>query len=299
MFAPLHGLNTALFTPFGPDGAPSIPALEALLERQIAGGVTGFFVCGSTGEGLSMLPEERKLVAQAAVRIVAGRAPVMIHVGSTSTVLSVELARHAAEIGADAVSSIAPIYYPLSFEAVLAHYKAIGAATELPFFIYHIPALTGAQLTAESAARLLEIPHLAGMKFTDPALYVMRWMYEITGECLTMLSGPDELHLPALTLGAHGAIGTNYNLMPGAFLRLREAYFAGDIATAANLQIRCNRAIYPMIRAGGLGAFKAAGELLGLNLGEPRPPVLAPTGEARRQLFADLEAAGFLDLAAM
>jgi N-acetylneuraminate lyase len=299
MFTPLHGLNTALFTPFDADGAVCLPALETLLERQIARGVTGFFVCGSTGEGLSLSPQERMAVAETAVHTVAGRAAVMVHVGSTSTGLSVELARHAASVGADAVSSIAPIYYPLSFEAVLTHYKAIGGATDLPFFIYHIPGLTGAQISADSAARLMEIPHLAGMKFTDPALYMMRWLFELTGECLTMLSGPDELHLPALTLGAHGAIGTNYNLMPGAFLRLREAFAAGDIATASDLQIRCNRAIYPMVKAGGLGAFKVAGQLIGLNVGEPRPPVLGPPPEARPQFFTDLEAAGFLELADM
>ena len=197
------------------------------------------------------------------------------------------------------MSSIAPIYYPLPFESVLAHYKAVGAATELPFFVYHIPQMTGATLSMDTAQRLTEIPRLEGMKFTDPALYVMRWIYETTGERLTMLSGPDELHLPALTLGAQGAIGTTYNLLPGAFLRLREAYFSGDIVTASDIQVRCNRVILRMIQAGGLGAFKAAAKLVGHDLGGVRGPLRTLSPAEEMALFSELTQAGFEELAGM
>jgi N-acetylneuraminate lyase len=299
MYEPLHGLNSAIFTPFADDGGLNIPAFEKLLDGQIAKGVTGFFVCGSTGEGLYLRAEERKLLAEVAVKTVAGRAAVMIHVGALTTAEAVELARHAEAVGADAASSVAPVYYPVSFEGTLNHYKAIGGATGLPFFIYHVPYLTGSALTAQSAERLLEIPHLEGIKFTDAALYVLRWIFDLTGQRLSMISGPDELHLPALTLGAHGAIGTTYNLLPGAFLRLREAYFAGDTARASELQIRCNQVIYELIQAGGLGAFKAAMKLVGHDLGPVRPPLVALTAEQECSLFARLEAVGFPELAAL
>lgn len=299
MFEPLHGLNTALFTPYDAEGNVSLPRFEKYLEWQLSLGVNGFFVCGSTGEGLYLTGEERRALAEAAVKTAGGRAPVMIHVGAMTTEASVELARHAAEVGADAVSSIAPVYYSVGFEGALAHYKAIGAATDLPFFIYHFPTLTGATLTAESASRLLEIRNLAGLKFTDPALHQMRWIYEITGERLTMLSGPDELHLPAMTLGAQGAIGGTYNLTPGAFLRLREAFFAGDLARAMDLQARCNRFIYAFLQAGGIGPLKAALKLVGHDLGRPRPPLPSPTPEEEPALFKRFEEAGLGELLAM
>jgi N-acetylneuraminate lyase len=299
MYEPLHGLNSAIFTPFTADGGLNIPAFEKLLDWQIGKGITGFFVCGSTGEGLYQTLEERKLMAEAAVKTVAGRATVMVHVGAMTTMQAVELARHAESVGANAVSSVAPIYYPISFEGTLNHYKAIGGSTGLPFFIYHVPYLTGGALTAQSAERLLEIPNLHGIKFTDAALYVLRWIFDLTGQRLSMISGPDELHLPALTFGAHGAIGTTYNLLPGAFLRLREAYFAGDNARASELQIRCNQVIYELIQGGGLGAFKAAMKLVGHDLGPVRPPLAVPDSEQERKVFARLEAVGFAELAAL
>lgn len=299
MFEPLHGLNTAIFTPFDDSGSVDLGRLEALLNWQLEKGVTGFFVCGSTGEGLYLTCEERKLMSRAAVEIVAGRGAVMVHVGSTTTAQSVELARHAQEVGADAVSSIAPVYYQVGFEATLGHYKAIGSATDLPFFVYHIPHLTGAVLTPESAGRLLEVPNLAGLKFTDPALHLMQWVYEFTGRQLTMLSGPDELHLPALTMGAHGAIGTTYNLLPGAFARLREAFFAGDMQGAMDLQARCNRIIYVMLQFGAIPSFKFAMKLIGRNCGDPRAPLPTLSPEQEKSLHQALRDAGFEELAAL
>ncbi len=299
MFEPLHGLNTAIFTPFDAEGKIDPARFEKLLEWQLQVGVTGFFVCGSSGEGLYQSPAERRIMAETAVKTVAGRAAVMVHVGALTTQEAVELARHAASIGADAVSSIAPVYYQVGFEGMLNHYKAIGGATELPFFIYHVPHLTGQALTADSASRLLEIPHLTGLKFTDYAMHQMRWIFEMTGKQLTMLSGPDEMHLPAMVMGAHGAIGTTYNVLPGAFLRLREAFFAGDIAKAMDLQARCNQVIYAILQAGGLGAFKAAMRLIGQDCGRPRLPLPTPDAEQERAFASKLEAIGFSELAAM
>lgn len=299
MFEPLHGLNTAIFTPLDSEGQLNLPAFEKLLEWQLSVGVTGFFVCGSTGEGLYLTTQERKAMAEAAVKTVAGRAAVMVHVGSLTTGEAVELARHAETVGADAISSIAPVYYQVGFEGTLNHYKTIGAATELPFFIYHIPSLTGAALSADNAERLMEIPHIQGIKFTDSALYVLRWMYDLTGQRLTMLSGPDELHLPAMCFGAHGAIGTTYNLLPGAFLRLREAFYTGNVQRASELQVNCNKIIYRLIQGGGLGAFKSAMKLIGHDCGPVRSPLVNLTCEQERALFDILEKDGFSELAAL
>ena len=299
MFEPLHGLNVAVATPYDESGRVDIARLEKLLEWQLGVGATGFFVCGSTGEGLYLTPEERMMLAEAAVKMVGGRAAVMVHVGALTTEQAMALAQHAAQVGADAVSSIAPVYYVLPFEAILDHYKAIGGATDLPFFIYHVPHLTGVAMTADSAERLLEIPNLAGMKFTDPQLHLMRWLFDFTGQKLTMLSGPDELHLPALTMGAHGAIGTTYNLLPGAFLRLREAFFGGDMARAMDLQARCNQVIYALLQSGGLGAFKAALKLVGHDCGRPRPPLAALDAAQEKSMRERLTAAGFEELAAL
>lgn len=299
MFEPLHGLNTAIFTPMDAEGQVCLSRLREMIQWQMSRGVTGFFVCGSSGEGLNLSVEERRSIVETTVETVAGRAAVMAHVGAMTTREAIELARHAQEVGADAISSVAPIYYPVGFEGTLAHYKAIGAATQLPFFVYHVPYLTGASLTADNAVRLLEIPNLAGMKFTDPALHLMRWIFDLTGQKLTMLSGPDELHLPALTMGAHGAIGTTYNFLPGAFVRLRQAFFSGDMATAMDLQVRCNRVIYTCLQFGGLGAFKAATKLTGLDCGPPRMPVPSLPPERQAELFSRLEEVGFAELAAM
>jgi len=127
----------AMLTPLDESGIPCREATERLVEVLVEQGLGGLFVLGSTGQGVLLSASERKQVAEWIVQTAAGRTPIMVHVGATTTDVAIDLARHAEQIGADAVSTVPPIYYPVDTATTLEHYRRIGAATGLPFFPYH------------------------------------------------------------------------------------------------------------------------------------------------------------------
>lgn len=296
--AEFTGVIAAMVTAFDDQGEVSPERLRRVIACELEQGVQGLFICGSTGEGILMSPEERERVAEITVAEVARQVPVMVHVGAAATRDSLRLARHAARIGADAVSSIPPFYYNPGPEGILDHYRLIGEATDLPFYIYYIPHLTGVTLDPGWIEKLLSIPNLAGLKFTDTNLFLMRNLIDLSGGRLRILSGPDEMHLPCLTMGAVGAIGTSYNYMARPFLRLRAAYQRGDLGTAQELQYRCNAIIRALLQYGGLPAAKEIMRRIGADPGPARRPFRPLTEEQRRGLHAALDAAGFEELVA-
>ena len=132
-----RGIWPALVTPFTDDGSALAPERVApLIGHLLEQGSQGFFVCGGTGEGIAMSVPERKAMAEASISAVSGQVPLILQVGATATDNAVALAQHAAQAGADAVASVAPIDRPNDLEAAVAHYAAIGAASDLPFYIY-------------------------------------------------------------------------------------------------------------------------------------------------------------------
>jgi N-acetylneuraminate lyase len=176
------------------------------------------------------------------------------------------------------------------------HYRLIGEATDLPLHVYYFPGITGVSVEARDfAERLSGIPTLQGLKFTDYNLFLMRQIQEAFGGRLNVLSGPDEVFVAARMMGADGAIGTTYNLIPQAFVAADRAFRAGNLATAQDLQFRANRVITAMIRHGGLPAFKAAMGLLGIDCGMPRRPLVPLDASALASLRRELEEIGFFD----
>ncbi|HIQ06011.1 MAG TPA: dihydrodipicolinate synthase family protein, partial [Anaerolineae bacterium] len=158
----LRGVMPALLTPFDERGAVNEPVARELVDRLVAAGVNGFYVCGGTGEGLLLTPAERKRMAEIVVDQVAGRVPVVIHVGAIDTATAVDLAAHARAIGADAVSAIPPFYYALDVAAIKEHYRLIGEAARLPLYIYNIPDATGVAVTPEMLVEFMQMEWLRG-----------------------------------------------------------------------------------------------------------------------------------------
>lgn len=266
----------AMLTPLDDAGEPNLALIEPLVERFVEQELGGLFILGSTGQGVLLSLDARRLVAKRVVQAAAGRIAVMVHVGAVATADAVALARHAAQIGADAVSSVPPIYYPTSFDVTLAHYQQIGAATDLPFFPYHASFLQRAVPPApEYAERLLTIAHIAGMKFTDHDLYAMSLVHQYAGGRLAILSGADELLCQAALSGAVGAIGTFYNQWGSACQRARLAFDDGRVDPARRFMAAFARAIDEILRAGSMWSFHRASMQMryGLDIGPPRQPL--------------------------
>ena len=266
----------ALLTPLDDSGEPNLAVLERLIEILAAQQLGGLFVLGSTGQGVLLNVSQRKSVAERAVRAAAGALPIMIHVGAPATDDAICLARHAAEIGADAVSTVPPIYYPASAAMTFEHYRRVGGACDLPFFPYHAMFLQQSLPAAvDYAEQLLKIPHIAGMKFTDHNLYAMGLVNRYAGGQLKILSGADELLCHAALSGAVGAIGTFYNQWGAACQRARAAFVAGDFDAGLRFMAVFQETIDEIIRSGSIWSFHRASIQVkyDLDIGPPRAPL--------------------------
>jgi N-acetylneuraminate lyase len=286
----IQGIVPALITPFDESGALAPGRVPALVRSLLDAGVKGFFVCGSTGEGKAMTVPERKLMAETVVKEVGGAVPVIMHVGATSTENAVELARHAAAVGADATGSVAPIEAPKNLPAAAKHYAAIGGATDLPFYVYWIAASADQTVTADQFLEAMKpVPNFAGVKFTDTNFYMFQQLVACSGGQINAITGPDEMCLAGLVMGSDGAIGSTYNIMPRLFLGMYKAFHSGDIRSAMTRQAQANRVISILIRYGVIAGIKAVLGGRGIPVGIPRPPMPQASPERLAEMRRELE----------
>jgi N-acetylneuraminate lyase len=296
------GLVAAPFTPFRRDGRVDAGRVEQLAASLAANKVAGAFVCGTTGEGVSMTVAERMKVAERWQASAGPKLRVIVHVGHTSLGDCRALAAHAQKIGAAAVGCMAPFCFkPKKAEDLAAFLAEVAsAAPELPFYYYHIPCVTGVSVPALDLLRAAadKIPNLAGVKFTDENLMDYAACVRFEGGRYDVLFGRDEILLAGLALGAQGAVGSTYNYAAPIYNRLIAAYKRGDLAAAREAQDRANAMIGVLHRFGGSPAVgKLFMRLIGLDCGTSRLP-LRPLGEAQAEaLRAEAEAVGFFDFA--
>ncbi len=287
------GTWPAMLTPLGRDGRPNLDACEYLVDLFARQGLDGIYVAGSTGQWPLLTIDERMAIAERVVAAAAGRLPVMVHVGAVSTADSIALAKHAAKIGADAVSAVAPIYYSYSADAVMEHLQQIASASDLPFFAYHLSSASRTVIDPRVfAERLLTFPNIAGMKITDQDLYPFGLIRGIVGDRLQLFSGADEVMCQAVLSGAIGAIGTFYNLWGPECQAARKATVTGGIQTGLAFMLRFESAIADVFANGGMWTFLRAAMRLkhGIDVGMPRPPLAATDRQWR-----DDEVARILD----
>jgi N-acetylneuraminate lyase len=270
------GLWPAMLTPTKPDGQPALTICEQLVELFARQGLGGIYLVGSTGQWPLFTVAERKAIAECVVKSAAGRLPVMVHVGAATTADAVELAAHAAQVGADAVSAVGPIYYGHSADAVFEYYRQIGAASDLPLFAYHLSSVSRITIDPrEYARRLLTIPNIAGVKYTDHDLYPLGLIHSVAGDRLQLFSGADELLCHAVLCGVNGAIGTFYNLWGAECQAAWKATAAGDVARGRAFMLRFQPAIADVLASGGMWSFLRAAMRLkhGIEVGMPRRPL--------------------------
>ena len=287
----LTGLIAAPHTPLRADGslAPDVIPRQAQLLR--AAGVQGVFVGGTTGESVSLTGAERRAVAEEWMAAVGGRLPVIVHVGGYSLPDCRELARHAAEVGATAISIMAPGYFkPAGLDDLIDFCAAVAAAApRTPLYFYDIPAMTGVPIPT---ARFLRegqerIPTLHGVKFTNGDLMTLQECLAV--ESCDVLFGYDEMLLAALALGARGAVGATYNFAAPLYQRILAAFERSDLAAARQAQRQSVALIRLLQEFGFARASKAMMRLLGVDCGPVRPPLRAMTEPEVRALYERLQ----------
>ena len=271
----LTGLVAATFTPMRSDGAIDLQRIPAVCDFVLGQGVDGLFVCGSTGESPSLTLDERMLVAQTYVEAAAKRVPVVVHVGHNSLSDARTLAAHAQQLGADAIAVVPPSYFPLTSVDVLVEclQQIAKGAPEVPLFYYHIPPITGVDLSmVELLERAESLPTLAGIKFSAPQFDELAACVEYGSRRYNILFGCDELLLTGLQAGVDGAVGSTYNFMAPHYRRVIDAYQEGRVDEATQHQAVATGIVEEILRHGGHDAIKAAMGILGLDCGPPRLP---------------------------
>jgi N-acetylneuraminate lyase len=301
MHSPLRGLVAATYTPFKPDGSLDLAAVPALVERLLADGVDGLYVCGSTGEGVSLSTPERKQVTEASIAAAADRVPVVVQVGHNSLAEARDLAAHAEAAGADATSAMPPSYFKPGSVAMLVECCAeiAAAAPTLPFYYYHIPVMTGVGLPMPEFLKLAaeRIPNLAGLKYTASTIHEYQECVALDGGRFDVLYGFDELLLPALAVGAAGAVGSTYNIAAPLYRRVIDAFARGDIEAARNSQLKAVQMIGTIARYPFHPAMKVILGWLGTPVGAGRPPLPELSVGDQAALRAALDAIGFFEWA--
>lgn len=289
----IGGILPALLTPMNEDGtAINYTTLRQLVDYLIQRGVSGFFVCGGTGEGLLLTVEERRRILETVVEQVAGRVSVVAHIGALATQTAQELAQHAAELDVDAVAAVPPVYFRVDRPALLDHYRLIAeAAAGTPVYVYNIPSATGVEINVDVMAELLQVSAVSGIKYTSQNLYDMRRITELDAD-VTVLSGFDEICVAGLSMGAHGAIGSTYNLMPATFTALYQASQSGDWERARVLQGRANQVITALLSVPLVAGMKAILTDWGYACGAPRRPQRPLTADERASLLEAITAVG-------
>lgn len=286
------GTWAALITPFADNNTVDEGVLRDLLDYLIAQGISGFYVCGSTGEGLMMSLGERQQVAEITLKHVDGRLPSIIHVGATALVDAITLAQHARDLGAAAVSSIIPPKFT-GMDSILRYYGALAAATPgFPIIAYLLnPEIDALNLVRE----LLQYPEIAGVKYTGANMNEFRQIVQLgDGRDWTVFSGMDEMSLYAAMMGSSGHIGSTINLMPKAYQTIRDHYLAGEYVQAQRYQERANHITNLVYQSGNFpAALKFTMRLRGLNCGASRLPV-PPLTDRQRQWVLDHVTANML-----
>lgn len=295
-----EGLIAAPFTAMHQNGSLNEEMIAEQARALIADGVTGAFICGTTGEGLSLTSAERRTVAEAWREATPETFNLFVHVAHPAIAEARALAMHARDIGANAIAAMpASPFADATVEGVTAYIAPIAeAAAELPFFYYHIPSVSSVRISVRDLLAFAgpKVPNLAGVKFTHEDLMDYMRAQRLEGGRYELLFGRDEIYLAGLTFGARAAVGSTYNFAAPLFHEITAAFRANDLATARTLQHQLQELLAVMLTFPGLAAQKRAMRLLGQDLGPIRAPGRSLSAEETARLDDALERVGFLAL---
>jgi N-acetylneuraminate lyase len=283
------GIFPAMLTPYDEDGAIHEGRTRRLVRHLLDRGVAGLYLCGSTGEGFLLTADERKRVLEIVLDEVKGQVPVIAHVGTMDTATTVDLTRHAAKAGADAVSAVAPFYYKHRPQEIRNHYLDIVRAADIPLMIYHFPDFTGVSATASFYGELAKVDQIIGVKYTSKDTFELQQIIEVCGDDFLVFNGPDECLLAGLATGCCGAIGSTYNIMPGVFIDLFRAFQAGRWEEARSKQAEANRVIAELLKYDFIAFEREILRLQGIPVGPPRKPIQQLSPEQREHIRAFAE----------
>jgi len=243
MKLPLTGIIPPMVTPLRGRDELDVPGLEKVVERIISGGVSGIFILGTTGEGPSLSYRLRRELVERVCKQAADRVPILVGITDTAFAESVNVARHAADAGAAAVVAAPPYYLPEAQPELREYIDHLVPELPLPLFLYNMPALTKVSFELETVRQAMDNPRIIGLKDSsgDLAYYKNAAALIKQRPDWSLLIGPEEKLFESLQLGGHGGVSGGANLFPKLYVKVCEAFRAGDMTRAQQLQQQIQR----------------------------------------------------------
>ena len=285
------GVHVPFVTPFSADDQVDAPALRRLIDYLIEQGASGVVPCGTTGESATLTHEEHHRVIALTVEHVAGRVPVIAGTGSNSTAEAIYLTKAADASGVDGMLLIAPYYNRPNQQGIIEHFKAVAGATSKPIIMYNIPKRTGINMEAATTITLSKVENITGIKEASGDLNLVMDIIQGTDD-FSVLTGDDNLLFLFAALGGHGGICASAHILPGEWLRIVKLVQQGDIEGARALHYRLLPLAKVLFCEPNPAPLKAALNMMGLYVGDPRLPILPVTEAAKEKIRAVLRKVG-------
>lgn len=277
------GTATALITPFTENGV-DFASLDALLDDQVKKGVNALVILGTTGEPATMSLDEKKSVIEFTVKKLKGKLPIIVGTGANSTKAAVEMSVLAEKMGADALLVVTPYYNKATQQGLIAHYTAIADAVNLPIICYNVPGRTGVNLLPATFAKIAEHKNIAAIKEASGNMEQIEEAIRLSKGKADVYSGDDGITVPVMAMGGIGVISVVSNVAPKFTSDMTSAMLAGDIAKAAEMQLKMLPFVKALFSEVNPIPVKKAAQLKGLCNGILRLPLTEMTEENTKKL---------------
>ena len=267
-------MKNTIFTGAGADGSVNFDRLCANIDYQIENGTDAIIICGTTGESATLNHEEHVECIKRCIEHVNKRVPVIAGTGSNDTSYAIALSREAERLGADGLLVVTPYYNKTSQRGLVAHFTAIADSVNLPIILYNVPSRTGVNIALDTYIKLAEHKNIVAAKEASGNISAVAKLIEACGDKLDVYSGNDDQIVPIMSLGGKGVISVLSNVLPKETHEMTEYCLKNDLASAAKLQIKYLKLINDLFCDVNPIPVKEAMNILGMNVGECRLPLL-------------------------
>lgn len=278
-------ISTAMVTPFDSKGHVDFAKTTQLVNHLINNGTDSLVVAGTTGESPTLTKEEKIALFDHVVKVVDKRVPVIVGTGSNNTYATIELTKRVAQLGVDGIMIVAPYYNKPSQEGLYQHFKAVAENTELPIMVYNIPSRSVVNILPETIIRLSEIPNIVCVKEASGDLSAMTKIIANTPEDFYLYSGDDSMALPVLSIGGAGVVSVSSHIIGNEMQQMVNAFFAGKNVEAAKLHQELLPIMQGLFKAPSPAPVKTALQLIGLDVGTVRLPLVPLDEQERAEIY--------------
>ncbi|MBQ9139287.1 MAG: 4-hydroxy-tetrahydrodipicolinate synthase [Ruminococcus sp.] len=288
------GAAIAIITPMNEDGSINFSVLGEMIDDQIANGTDAIVICGTTGEASTMSDEEHLECIRFAVEKTAKRVPVIAGTGSNDTAYAIKLSKEAEELGADGLLLVTPYYNKTTQKGLIAHFTAIADAVNIPIILYNIPGRTGMNMEVSTIKELANHKNIVAVKEASGNISYAAKLIAECGDVIDVYSGNDDMIVPLMSLGAKGVISVLSHVIPKETHMMTQYCLDNNYAEATKLQIDYLDLINNLFIEVNPIPVKEAMNMMGVNVGKCRLPLVEMTEEHKAALRVSLEKHGLI-----